>query len=235
MRTALILGASSDIGLATCRRYMAAGWRVIGHFRTPNPKLDALAGPVFEPWQADFAETDKLEAALRDNSAFFTRADALINLAAEIRPVRFEACTASDMLSAFSVNVIPALLMMRTVGSQMAARGFGRIVHASSIGVTFGGGSDNFSYSFSKHALEFIPRASRQWAANNVLVNVLRVGVTDTKAHTKFPSRNLQERTQMIPAKRRATAGEIAETLYWFGSEANGFTTGQLVSVAGGE
>ena len=30
MKTVLITGASSDIGLATSRRYLAAGWRVIG-------------------------------------------------------------------------------------------------------------------------------------------------------------------------------------------------------------
>ena len=235
MRTVLIVGASSDIGLTACRRYLYAGWRVIGHFRTPRPELDALAGPAFESWQADLADTAKLEAELQSNAAFFHRADAVINLAADLKPRRFEDLTAADILTAMTVNLIPGLLLMRSIGPAMVKRGFGRIVHASSIGVKFGGGSESVAYSLSKHAQEFIPRACRQWAESNVLVNVLRVGVTNTRIHEKAPDRDLQARTQLIPARRMASPAEIADALFFFGSEANGFTSGQVIAVAGGE
>ena len=44
MRTALVTGASSDIGIAVCWRYLDAGWSVIGHYRTWRPEMDALTG-----------------------------------------------------------------------------------------------------------------------------------------------------------------------------------------------
>jgi len=235
MRTVLILGASSDIGLAVCRRYLDAGWRVISHFRTHRPELEAFKGQAFEPWQFDLAETAKLERALADNADFFLRADAVVNLAAELKPLRFEQFSGSEVLATLAVNLLPGLLVMRTVGPAMAERGFGRIVHASSIGVRFGGGGDTFAYSLSKHAQEFIPRTARQWAEKNVFVNVLRVGVTDTRIHSKVPGKAMQDRIHLIPAKRAARTDEIAEAFFWFGSEANGFTTGQVVGVAGGE
>jgi len=235
MRTAFVLGASSDIGLALCRRYLEAGWKVIGHFRTKRSELEALRDKGVETWQADLADTERLEVQLRDNVKFFDRADAFVNLAADYEPHCFEDATAADIISALTVNLVPGVLMMRSMGAAMAARGFGRIVHASSIGVTFGGGSESFCYSLSKHALEFIPRACRQWAARNVLVNVLRIGVTDTRIHCRQPGKDFRARTKLIPAGRAATPAEIAEALYWYGSELNGFATSQVIAIAGGE
>lgn len=234
-RTAFITGASSDIGIALCRCYLDAGWRVIAHHRTPRPDLDALAGPTLELWRADFADTATLERSIAENPGFFTRADALANLAADPMPTSFEKATAADILRAVSVNFLPGLLLMQAMGPAMSGRGFGRIVHASSIGVKFGGGKDSFAYSLSKHAQEFIPAAARSWAANNVLVNVIRIGVTDTRFHARFSGKDMAARARMIPAGRMATPDEIAQTLFWFGSDRNGFATDQVVSVAGGE
>lgn len=238
MRTVLITGASSDIGLAAARRYLAAGWRVIGHYRTLRPELAALmaeAGSAFEGWQADFADTAALEAKLATEPAFFTRADALVNLAAALPAQRFEETSAAEILSVLAVNLLPGLLLMRLMGPAMAERGFGRIVHASSIGVKFGGGGDSFSYSLSKHAQEFIPSAARKWAAANVLVNVLRIGVTDTRTHEHIPGKNMAQRAALIPAKRMATPDEIAGSIFWLGSEENGFTSAQVIAASGGE
>jgi NAD(P)-dependent dehydrogenase (short-subunit alcohol dehydrogenase family) len=235
MPTVLVSGASSDIGLPVCRRYLVAGWRVIGHFRRRRPELDALTGPNLETWQADFADLEELERELHDNLAFFTRADSFINLAAAMPPRSFEAATATDIISTLSINLVPGLLIMQAIGPAMTQRKWGRIVHASSIGVKFGGGSESFVYSLSKHAQEFIPRSARAWAAQGVLVNVVRVGVTATRAHENFPAKLREERIAKIPMRRAATPEEMAETFFWLGSEQNSFMSGEIVTVAGGE
>lgn len=233
-RTVLISGASSDIGLAVCRRYLGAGWRVLAHYRTLRAELEALVGVDCETWQCDFVDTAGLETVLRDDRRL-TAVDALINLAAEVAPSAFSDVTAADILRALSVNLVPGLLLMKTLGPAMAERGFGRIVHASSIGVKYGGGSSTFPYSLSKHALEFIPGECRHWAAKNVFVNVVRVGVTETRLHDLIPGKDPADRLRLIPAGRMAAPEEIAEALFWLGSEANGFTTGQVTAVSGGE
>lgn len=235
MRTAFVSGASSDIGLALCRRYLAADWRVIAHYRTPRPELTCLEGPDLELWQADLSDLAHLECALKTDPGFFTRADSFVNLAADLRPVSFATATAADLLSAFSINTIPGLLLMRIMGAAMAERGFGRIVHASSIGVKYGGGSESFAYSLSKHAQEFIPSACRKWAADNVFVNVVRVGVTDTRVHNRISGKDMAARAALIPCRRPATPDEMAQALFWLGSEANGFTTGEIIAASGGE
>ena len=68
----------------------------------------------------------------------------------------------------------------------MEKKKYGRIINTSSIGVKFGGGINTFSYSVSKHINEFIPNEIRKLSTKNVLYNVLRIGMTDTKFHKKI-------------------------------------------------
>jgi NAD(P)-dependent dehydrogenase (short-subunit alcohol dehydrogenase family) len=45
----------------------------------------------------------------------------------------------------------------------------------------------------------------------------------------------MAERAALIPAKRMATPDEIAGSIFWLGSEDNGFTTAQVIAASGGE
>lgn len=239
MRTVLITGASSGIGLPLCRRYLEAGWHILGHYRTMRPGFEALlrdAGSALTPWQCDFGDTQALETALTAEAERFAAVDALVSLAAEQQPRRFDQIAAADILRSMSVNLVPGLLLMRTVTPGMTARGWGRIVHGSSIGVRFGGGPESFCYSLAKHSMEFMPSAHKSWAKAGVLVNAVRIGVTDTRFHAKAaPDKNMEARTALIPMGRMAAPEEIAETLFWLGSEHNTYITGQTIACAGGE
>jgi NAD(P)-dependent dehydrogenase (short-subunit alcohol dehydrogenase family) len=143
--------------------------------------------------------------------------------------------TAENLLRAFTTNVIPSLLFMKTLVPAMIDRGWGRIVNLGSIGVKYGGGNKTFCYSLSKHALEFFPKDHKTWATSNVLINTLRVGVTDTRMHKVDPDKDMNERVAMIPMGRMATPEEIADVVYWLGSKQNTIMTGQVVTAAGGE
>lgn len=235
MRQVLVTGASSNIGLAVCRRYLDAGWHVIGQYRTERAELDALQEPQFQKWQCDFSNIGNLESDLNADVFDISNSSAFVNLAADLSPIKFSAATSADIIAAMSVNLIPGLLIMQSLGVKMAANGFGRIVHGSSIGVKFGGGELSFAYSLSKHAQEFIPQECRKWAKNNVYVNVIRIGVTDTRLHTKIPHKDMAARAKLIPAERLASPEEIAETLFWLGSDNNGYTSNEVISVSGGE
>ena len=118
----------------------------------------------------------------------------------------------------------------------MIAKNYGRILNCSSIGVKFGGGHNSFNYSLSKHCMEFIPNKFKEWSRKNVLINNLRIGVTNTKIHKKMKkSLNLKKRISLIPIKRMATSTEISNYIYNLVSQKNSFMTGQTITVSGGE
>jgi len=236
-REVLITGASSDIGIAVCRLYLANKCRVLGLYNQGQPALTRLAEeyPDLTLRQLDFESLENVENFIREERDSLLASEIIIHAAAMVKPVPFFDLTADDLLRAFTVNVIPSLLFTRTLVPAMIERGWGRIVNLSSIGVKFGGGSKTFCYSLSKHALEFFPADHKSWAANNVLINTLRVGVTDTRMHNVDPEKDMKQRVAMIPMGRMATPDEIANTVYWLGSEQNSFTTGQVITAAGGE
>jgi NAD(P)-dependent dehydrogenase (short-subunit alcohol dehydrogenase family) len=188
-----------------------------------------------QTWQADFADANQLGRGIAEQRARLSQVDSFVNLAATMPVCSFEDATANGILATLATNLVPGLLLMRELAPAMVERGWGRIVHGSSIGVKFGGGSDSFLYSLSKHAQEFIPRAARLWAAHGVLVNVVRIGVTATRANTNYPDKQAGDRVALIPARRTATTEEIAEILFWLGSEQNGFISGEVVAASGGE
>ena len=237
-RQVLITGANSDIGIAVCRRYLADKYRVIAHYRNDVSELDRLQKEMATrliPYQADFADSKAVEQMLASDPALFNATDVLINMAALREPVAFSDVTPDDLLRHFTVNVIPMVMLMQRLVPSMMERGWGRIVNISSIGVKFGGGQTTFCYSLTKYASEFMLAVHREWAACNVFVNAVRLGVTDTRYFKEISKEAKDARTALIPAKRMATPEEMAEFIYWLGSEHNTFMTGQVISPSGGE
>jgi 3-oxoacyl-[acyl-carrier protein] reductase len=235
VRRALVLGASSDIGVAVCQRFLDADYRVTGHFHG-NPTAFASLGyasGAFESLQLDLADLDAVSAVARTPQV--TEADVIVFLAALATPTTLTGFDPAALTAAVNVGALSNYVIMGAAGPGMASRGWGRIVVASSIGVKFGGGTDSFNYALANHASEFIPRTARDWAASGVLTNVVRIGVTATKAHDSFPGRDLARRAKLIPMKRAATTAEIADYLFWIGSESNTYLTGQVNAISGGE
>ena len=133
------------------------------------------------------------------------------------------------------LNTIPTILLIQYLGNSMSKKGWGRIVVGSSIGVKFGGGIDTYCYSVTKYATELIPSISKQWYENNVLVNVVRIGVTDTRKFREIGEDRIEKRVKLVPMQRLAKVEEIAKSIYHLGSAENTYITGQIVAVSGGE
>ena len=72
-------------------------------------------------------------------------------------------------------------------------------------------------------------------ARDGVLMNALRVGLTDTDFHQRNPGKSMETRVAQVPLGRMATAEEIASTIFFYGSNQNSFATGSIIKVAGGE
>jgi NAD(P)-dependent dehydrogenase (short-subunit alcohol dehydrogenase family) len=236
-RQILITGASSDIGLALCQKYLDQGDSIVALYNSGHPQFFKFIEEHknIRPLQIDFSDPINLEQALEKQLDTFISCDVFINAAAAIEAQPFAEVTSQSILRALHTNLIPGLIIMQAVAPAMVERGWGRIVHLSSIGVKFGGGSSSFCYSLSKHALEFLPSDHKVWAAHNVFANVLRIGVTDTRFHRNDPGKDMSTRISLIPARRMATPDEMANSIYCYGSDENTFTTGQVITIAGGE
>ena len=231
----LILGSSSGIGIDIIKIFLKNNFEIIAHYNKGNQNFfNFLKKNDINKIKFNFS-TDLKKIENFSKNKLFSKCDVLINAIGQIKEIDYEKISSSQILDSIKVNLIPGIIFTKNIGIQMNGRKWGRIVHLGSIGVKFGGGEKNFAYSLSKHALEFFPSKSKKWIKNNVLMNTVRVGLTDTKIHKKLPTKNLKERIKLIPMKRMAATKEIAKLIYFLGSDENSFISNEVITIAGGE
>jgi NAD(P)-dependent dehydrogenase (short-subunit alcohol dehydrogenase family) len=155
MRTVLITGCSSGIGLATAELLKARGWRVMATARKPED-VARLEAQGFEALQLDVCDAHSVMRAL---ATVFTLTggalDGLVNNAGIAIPGAVEDLTRENLQRQFDTNFFGLMELTRQVLPVMRRRNRGRIVMVSSIlgrvAMPWRG-----AYNASKHALEGI-------------------------------------------------------------------------------
>ena len=174
--------------------------------------------------------------ALYDFQVYHFKYDEFVNLIGFVDKVSLKKTNLKKLFKIFKINTFFPMLIMKKIIEGMLKNSYGRILNCSSIGVKFGGGYNSFNYSFSKYALEFIPIAYKEWAKKNVLINNLRIGVTNTKIHKKMNKhQELKERIKLIPMNRMAKPEEISNYISFLISKKNSYMTGETLVASGGE
>ena len=233
----LILGGSSDIGIEVVQLFLRDNWEVDAHFFKNKKKLNNLRNNLkkLRLIKLNFVKHGNLRSENILRKKFGKGYDSIINLVGYVDNKSFYNTNLKSILRTLIVNTITPILIEKILIKKMLFQKWGRILNCSSIGVKYGGGKNTYNYSFSKHALEFIPSDYRIWAKKNIFINNLRVGVTDTKIHNKIKHKSLKRRIKLIPVGRMANKKEIARFIYQLSSQKNTFITGETISIAGGE
>ena len=232
----LILAGSSDIGIQLIKNLLIDGWFVVAHYSSNNKSFNKLKNKNLKTIKLNFKKINEKNYLKKINIFFNYRFDAYVNLIGYIDNKSLKTTSLKNLFEIFKINTFLPLLIMNKLIEIMSKNSYGRILNCSSIGVKFGGGKESFNYSFSKHSLEFIPSAYKEWSKKNILINNLRIGVTDTKIHKKMKKINdLEKRVKLIPMNRMARPEEIANYIVFLISEKNSYMTGETLTVAGGE
>ena len=236
MRTALVTGANSGIGFAVVTKLLAEGHKVIAHIRENLGDLEEIRDVShLEIIRGDFSDIESVSQMASDPKV--QAVDILVNNAGTYCfREDFESIAVKEVEHLLRVNVIAPMVLCQTVIPTMIERGWGRIVNISSVSVSHGGAARTIDYTFSKSALESMTwTLSKSLAPKNVLINALRVGVTDTKLHQLNSTKNLEDRIRTIPLGRMADPGEIAETIFFLCSDRASFISGTVLEATGGE
>lgn len=239
-RCILITGGATGIGKAILQRFAKEDWNIICHYHSSSYEISKLAEEIshtsvkLDLIHTDLATEEGINLLIEKIEG--KEIDTLINNAgAYIYQRHFSELKLSELSHSFLLNLAAPFSIASAVFGGMNVRKFGRIVNISSIAAKYGGSASSMHYGCFKRGVEGIARTlSREGAHNGVLVNNVRPGVIDTSFHTKFP-KEMQARINMIPARRIGTVQEVAELVYYLGSETNSFITGQTFTISGGE
>ena len=232
----LVLGGSSDIGSEVIKSFLNLKWDVTAHFNKNSKKLKILQKKTknLKLVKFNFANynlsTEKLIL-----KKFNKKYDSIINLICYLDNKSFDKTNLKNILKSLSANALIPILIQKIAVKKMLNQKFGRILNCTSIGIKFGGGTYTYNYALAKHSLEFIPSSYKNWAKKNVLINNLRIGITNTKAHKRTKGKDLNRRIKLIPMNRMAEPKEISSCIMNLATDKNSYITGQTISISGGE
>jgi 3alpha(or 20beta)-hydroxysteroid dehydrogenase len=238
-KTAIITGASTGIGSATARLFVAEGARVLAaDIKHPGEELAAALaahGDVLRFTTLDVRDEGAWAAGLATCSEAFGHPDILVNNAGALgsgRPVHEE--TADAMRAAFDSNVIGHFLGMKTVVPGMIAKGAGAIVNVSSVW-GWSGVANNAAYQTAKGAAVMLSKnAGVTYAPYNIRVNCLLPGYVDTPMSRGVTPDEAKMLIAFTPLGRRAEPHEIAPMILFLASDEASFVAAGNYMVDGG-
>ncbi len=239
-KTVLITGACSGIGSEIAVKFAKEGWNILCHYFSSGEKIKELKKTIEKfnvdcyLFRVDLSSKNQVQSFI--NKLEKLNIDSLVNNAGTYVVNRhFSKFKIDDIINIFMVNAFAPMLLTSSIFMRMKESRFGRIVNISSIAAKYGGSSYSMHYGCSKLALEGLTKTlAREGAEYNVLVNTVRPGVIDTEFHKKFP-KDMEKRIAMIPLKKMGTPGDIADMVYYLGSNKNNFITNEIITLSGGE
>lgn len=242
-KVALVTGGSYGLGEAICRSFAAEGAKVVINYRSRPESAEALAQGVQDEYgteamtaYADVGKEGDVVKMFQQIDERWGQIDVLINNAAHC-PTCQVANMEEDMWNyTLQVNLTGTFLCCREFVKRLlnANRG-GRIVNISSQAAFRGSTTGHAPYDTSKGGLiSFTVSLAREVSENNIAVNCVAPGITETEMMAPALKKNRQKYIDRIPLKRIGKPGEIADVVVFLASDRASYMTGATVDVSAG-
>lgn len=229
----LLTGAASGIGFSQLTTYLDSGAVVYALDYQEIP----LKHPRLHTFQTDLSEHDVLLALVKTltTSVDF---DILLNTAGILDNYQPSMNTSlSEWQLVLNTNLTPMFILSNAVLPAMLARGYGHIINMASI-AGFSAGGGGAAYTASKHAIiGYTKQLAYDYTALGLHTNAIAPGAIKTPMNaadftgTGDMAKKVASQT---PAKRWATAQEVADLTLYLTSPQADYINGTVLPIDGG-
>jgi serine 3-dehydrogenase len=218
MKTALVTGATSGIGEACARAFIAAGWRVIGTGRRAE-RLGALKAELgadtFHAAVFDVRDEAARDAALAALPAEFAGIDCLVNnagLALGTEPA--QSASLESWKTMIDTNVTALVSLTHKLLPALVERK-GAIVNLSSVAATYPYTGGNVYGGTKAFVHQFSLGLRSDLAGTGVRVTSIEPGMVETEFTLVRTGGNQQASDNLYGGANPMTAEDIAGTVLW--------------------
>ena len=245
-RVALVTGGSQGIGKAVAAMLAQEGASVVIAARGAE-LLDKVAteiraaGGKVHAVAADVSQAADCERLVAETIKTFGRLDILVNNAGTSATGEFESVTDEAWQADFNLKLFAAIRLARLVVPGMRQHGWGRIINMTNIGAKQPRAKSMPTTVTRAAGLAFTKAMSKEFAASNILVNTVCIGLIKAGQHERKAARAGVPVEQMydamgkdIPLGRVGRAEEVANVVAFLASEAASYVTGSSINLDGG-
>ncbi len=247
-KTALITGASRNIGREVALTFAREGADLILNTRSSQAELEEVAGKCRElgvkthTAMADVSDAASVYKMVEDGIQALGKIDILVNNVA-IRPHKpILEVTDEEWHTTLGVNLHAAFYLCKAVLPGMMERKSGSIVALGGQSAITGRPGTSMVTTAKTGVLGLIRALAAEMAPYNIRANMVNPGSTDTTRNNPewYPefqggvSRGSGEHLKSIPMGREATVQDIANACLFFAADESGYITGDSVNVMGG-
>lgn len=235
-KVAVITGGASGIGLATARKLLSEGAKVV--LVDWNEDVSEIAKTLNNDALGigcDVSSDTDVQKSVNDIMEKFGHIDFLVaNAGIGGGPNKAHEVSVDEWNKVIGVNQTGIFLMNKYVISEMLKNGGGAIVNTSSmyglVGTTM-----SFAYSASKGAINQMTRSlALTYARDNIRVNAVAPGYVDTPILAEVPKEAKDAMANQLPVGRLGKDTEIANLICYLLSDDATFITGAIVPIDGG-
>jgi NAD(P)-dependent dehydrogenase (short-subunit alcohol dehydrogenase family) len=235
-KVAVITGGASGIGLATARKLLSEGAKVV--LVDWNEDVSEIAKTLNNDAlgiRCDVSSDTDVQKSVNDIIEKFGHIDFLVaNAGIGGGPNKAHEVSVDEWNKVIGVNQTGIFLMNKYVISEMLKNGGGAIVNTSSmyglVGTTM-----SFAYSASKGAINQMTRSlALTYARDNIRVNAVAPGYVDTPILAEVPKDMKDAMANQLPVGRLGKDTEIANLICYLLSDDATFITGAIVPIDGG-
>ena len=245
-KVAVVTGATAGIGLATALKFVEEGAKVALCARNADrlaATVELLRGKGGDVLgiPADVSKPEDVERFFAAVASHFGRIDILVNNAGTSMRGPFLEVKDADWDADLELKLYGAIRCSRLAVEHMKRQGGGRIVNISTIGGKQPAAT-SMPTSVSRAAgLALTKALSREFAADNILVNAVCIGKIKAGQHERAaaskgrePDDLYREFARDIPLGRVGEAEEAANVIVFLASKAASYVTGSSINLDGG-
>ena len=240
-KVALITGGARGIGKKIAEKFARNGYNIVINYVSEKTDVNKLESDLSQNGKVevlcikcDVTDFNSCQEMVKEAVDKFGKIDVLINNAGITKDNLLMRMKEEDFDKVINVNLKGTFNMTKNVISYMMKKRSGRIVNISSV-VGVSGNSGQANYAASKAGIiGFTKSVAKELASRNILANAVAPGFIETDM-TDVLSESIKESIySQIPLKKMGKPEEVANAVYFLGSDENTYITGQVLNVDGG-